>query len=122
MSKGLPLTTNNIVSVLKKAGFVTKKDLSDFATKSDLSNGLGSLRKQINDDQFEARAEFYSQMTKPEMQKMEERLDNRIDKLDNKLSAEISWLKDDVKGLTAEFATTSSRNKFEKLKKSVIAS
>lgn len=96
MVKDQALTTSNIVSILKKAGFTTKDDLT---------NGLNGLRKQINDDQFEARTEFYAQMTKPELDK----LAARINKLDNKLSAEISWLKDDVKGLTAEFATTVSK-------------
>src|SRR5688572_20689683 len=96
MAKDQTLTTSNIVPILKKAGFITKDDLGKFGEK---------LRKQINDDQFEARTEFYAQMTKPELDK----LTTRIDKLDSKLSTEISWLKDDVKGLTAEFASVLSR-------------
>lgn len=113
MAKTIPLTIPNIISAMKQAGFVTK---------TDLDNRLGkfgnSLRKQINDDQFEARTEFYAKMTKPELDK----LGDRIDKLDNKLSAEISYLKDDVKGLTGEFATIISRSNFEKTKKSAISS
>ena len=92
MVKNQALTTSNIVSILKKAGFTTKDDLQ-------------KLRGQINEDQFEARTEFYAKMTKPELDRIEE----KIDKLDTKFSAEISWLKDDIKGLTAEFATTTSK-------------
>lgn len=107
---------------MKQAGFVTKdyldKRLGIFATKEDLEKSQNSLRKQINDDQFEARTEFYAKMTKPELDK----LGDRIDKLDNKLSSEISYLKDDVKGLTGEFATIISRSNFEKTKKSAISS
>ena len=32
------LTTENIVPILKRAGFVTKDDLTNFAKKSDLKN------------------------------------------------------------------------------------
>ena len=92
MAKGKPLTIPNIISAMKQAGFTTKADLE-------------TLRKQIDNDQFEARTEFYAKMTKPELDK----LNTKIDKLDNKLSAEVSWLKNDVKGLTTEFATTPSR-------------
>ena len=94
------LTIPNIISAMKEAGFVTKSDLD--ATLGKFGEGL---RKQINDDQFEARTEFYAQMTKPELDKIE----RKIDKLDTKVSAEISWLKDDIKGLTAEYATAVSK-------------
>lgn len=96
MVKVKPLTIPNIISAMKRAGFVTKDDLDKSQEK---------LRKQIDNDQFEARTEFYVKMTKPELDK----LNTKIDKIDNKLSAEVSWLKSDVKGLTAEFATTPSR-------------
>lgn len=121
MQKGIPLTTTNIVSVLKKAGFTTKKDLNGFATKDDLKNfatkddlksGLSGLRKQINDDQFEARTEFYQKMTKPAIDKMGaelkieiEKVDSKLDKNTERLSSEIAAIKDDLSGLTAEFST-----------------
>jgi len=107
MIKNQPLTIPNIVSALKKAGFATKKDLD---------GGLNSLRKQIDDDQFEARSEFYAKMIKPDLK----RLDDKIDKVNDSLSLQISGIKDDLSGLSSEFSTSPSREEFEKLSRSIL--
>jgi Sec-independent protein translocase protein TatA len=90
------ITIPNLISAMKRAGFVTNDSLEKRLGKF----GKG-LRKQINDDQFEARSEFYTKMTKPEIDKV----NNKLDKNTEKLSFEISELKDDLSGLTAEFST-----------------
>jgi len=123
MAKIKPLTIPNIISAMKQAGF---------ATKDDLNNGLNGLRKQIDEDQFEARTEFHLKMTLPVIEKVEKSLkveiakvDDKVDKLSNKvdnLSIEVAGIKDDVEGLTGEFATTPSRKEFEEFKRTVIAS
>lgn len=103
MTKGLPLTTSNIASVLKRAGFVTNDGLEKRLGKF----GEG-LRKQINSDQDEARAQFYVNMTKLGIDKVKSEIDKVSKKLDDntdKLSLEISGIKDDLSGLTAEFST-----------------
>ncbi len=120
MTKTLSLTIPNIVSALKKAGFLTKDYLKVLTTKNDLKNfatknDLKILRKQIDDDQFEARTEFYAKMIKPDLN----RLDKKIDKVNDSLSLQISGIKDDIEGLSAEFSTTPSREEFEKLSRSV---
>lgn len=118
MTKAQPLTIPNLVSALKKTGFVTKNDIRGLASKSYLDSKLQKLRKQIDDDQFEARTEFYAKMIKPDLIK----LDEKIDKVDNKvdkLSLDVSEIKDDLNGISQEFSTTPSREEFEKLSRSV---
>ena len=112
MAKIRPLTIPNIISAMKQAGFTTKADLE-------------TLRKQIDDDQFEARTEFHVKMTLPAIEKVEKSLKVEIAKVDNKvgkLSLEVAGIKDDVKGLSGEFATTPSRKEFEEFKRAIIAS
>jgi len=119
MIKNQPFTIPNIVLALKKAGFATKKDLD---------GGLESLRKQIDDDQFEARSEFYAKMIKPDLKRLDEKIDNvdsklskKIDKVNDGLSLQISGVKNDIEGLSAEFSTTPSREEFSKLSRLVTA-
>ncbi|MDP3994322.1 MAG: hypothetical protein Q8P91_00635 [bacterium] len=106
MIKTQPLTIPNIVLALKKAGFTTKDDLK-------------TLRKQIDDDQFEARSEFYMKMIKPDFIKLDEKIDKVDTKIDN-LSLEVSGIKDDLKGLNVEFSLAPSREEFEKLSRSIL--
>ena len=108
MIKTQSFTIPNIVLALKKAGFATKKDLD---------GGLKSLRKQIDDDQFEARSEFYAKMIKPDLNK----LDKKIDKVNDSLSLQISEIKDDLSGLSSEFSTSPSREEFNRLSRLVTA-
>ncbi len=123
MTKTQALTIPNIVSAMKKAGFATKDDLKNFATKDDLK----ILRKQIDDDQFEARSEFYAKMIKPDLKGLDEKIDKvdcrlgqKIDDVNNKLSLQISGIKDDLEGLNTEFSTSPSREEFNKLSRSVL--
>lgn len=129
MTKTQPLTIPNLITALKKAGFTTtdnlknfaiKDDLKAFATKDDLKafatkDDIATLRKQIDDDQFEARTEFYAKMIKPDLK----RLDEKIDKVNDSLSLQISGIKDDLSGLSSEFSTSPSRKEFKKLSRSV---
>ncbi len=96
MTKVQSLTVPNLVSALKKAGFVTKNDIRGLASKSYLDSKLQKLRKQIDDDQFEARTEFYAKMIKSDLN----RLDKKIDKVNDSLSLQISGIKDDIEGLS----------------------
>ena len=113
MTKTQPFTIPTLVTALKKAGFATKYDLK-------------VLRKQINDDQFETRSEFYAKMIKPDLKRLDEKIDNvdsklgkKIDNVQNNLSLQISGIKDDLEGISAEFSTSPSRKEFEKLSRSV---
>ncbi len=122
MIKTPPFTIPNLVTALKKAGFMTKADLKGFATKDDLKNfatkdDLAVLRKQIDDDQFEARSEFYTKMIKPDLNT----LDKKIDKVNDNLSLQISGIKDDLSGLSSEFSTSPSREEFNRLSRLVTA-
>ena len=122
MTKGKPLTIPNIISAMKQAGFVTKDDLN---------KSQENLRKQIDDDQFEARTEFHVKMTLPAIDKMGSdlkkeiaKVDNKVDNLSNKvdrLSIEVAGIKDDVEGLTEEFASAPSRKEFEEFKRTILS-
>ena len=94
------------------SGFATKKDIKNFATKSDLQD----LRKQINDDQVEARSEFFQKMTKPAIEdvasKTKTELITKIENAESNLTQEID-------GLKAELSETPSKSDFEKLQKQV---
>lgn len=96
------LTIPNLISAMKEANFPTKKDVKDIV--------------------FNEISEFHAGMTKPETQKMEERLHKSISNVDikvDKLALEVSEVKDDVRGLKGEFASTASRSDFEKLKRTL---
>lgn len=84
MAKGQALTIPNIISAMKEAGFTTKSDLEE-------------LRKKINDDQFEARTEFFTNMTLPAIEKsaleLKEELVTQIEGSEYNLSKEIDDLK-----------------------------
>jgi len=94
MTKSQPFTIPNIISAMKQAGFTTKPDLEQ-------------LRKQINNDQFEARTEFFEEMTKPAIKEsaseLKEKLIKQIEGAEYNLSKEI----DDLK---VEFASSSSKS------------
>lgn len=99
------LTIPNIISAMKKAGFTTKADLQ-------------GLRKQINKDQDEARAEFFQEMTIPKINEIisesESRLTTKIESVESNLTKEVD-------GLKAEFSTTPSRIELNKLKADLAA-
>ena len=111
------ITIPKLISAMKEAGFPTKKD----------------VKVIVKDVVFNELSEFHAGITKPEMQQMEGRLnekiehvehklDTRIDGLEtkvDKLTLEVDGVKDDVRGLKGEFALTPSRNDFEKLKRSL---
>ena len=107
------ITIPKLISAMKKAGFPTKKDVKDIV--------------------FNEISEFHAEMTKPEMLQMEGRLNEKIEhvehKLDtrigglelkvDKLALEVDEVKNDVKGLKGEFASTPSRSEFEALKRNL---
>jgi len=96
------ITIPNLISAMKKAGFPTKKDVKDIV--------------------FNEISEFHAGITKPEMLQMEGRLNKKIDNVDlkvDKLALGVSEVKDDVKGLKEEFASTPSRSDFETLKRNL---
>jgi len=96
------LTIPKLISAMKKAGFPTKKDVKDIV--------------------FNEISEFHAGITKPEMLQMEGRLNRKIDNVDvkvDKLAIEVSEVKDEVRGLKGEFASTPSRSDFETLKKNL---
>ncbi len=103
------ITIPNLISAMKEAGFPTKKDVKDIV--------------------FNEISEFHAGITKPEMLQMEGRLNKKIDNVDikvdrldrkvDKLALEVAEVKDDVRGLKGEFASTASRSDFEKLKRTL---
>src|SRR5579859_5271045 len=109
MADEKPLTIPRLIAALKEAGFTTKDDLE-------------TLRKQIDKDQFEARTEFFEKMTKPEIDKLREETKTgfiRVDRRLSRLEADVSAIKNDVKGLEEEFGVMPSRKKVDELEERV---
>jgi hypothetical protein len=91
-------------------------------TKSELMEALKELRKQVREDAFGDRAEFYAQMTRPEIEKVRTEMKSGFKQVDSRLArleAEVSSVKDDIKGLTEELSLKPSRIEFNELKRKV---
>jgi len=77
------------------------------ATKKDLSDEL---------------AEFHVNIVKPDLDRRFNKVDSGLDKVDgrlNKVEIELRYLKDEAKGIKAEFSKTPSLRQFNQLKTKV---
>ena len=63
-------------------------------TKSDLQ----AIKKLFDDGFHENISEYHAAMVKPEF----DAIDKRFDKLEHKVDAHYTWLKDDIKGLSSD--------------------
>ncbi len=126
-----PLTINNLVTALKKAGFTTKNDLKQFTTKDDLK------RFATKDDlkEFATKEDLKNFATKDDITKTtmeatdaildgvqtmfdehKQEINKRFEQIDEKLTTEIHTVKDDINGLKGELAITPARNEFDNLR------
>lgn len=105
MQKSQALTVPSLIKAMKMAGFTTKDDLK-------------GLRQQIRDDQDEARAEFFQNMTLPTIERVVSKakieLTTKIESVESNLTQEID-------GVKAELSETPSISDFKKLQKQVTA-
>ncbi len=121
MAKSSPLTKKDLIEVLKK--YPTKNDVkeivktqtSGFATKNDVKEivkqGVMSFatKKDVEDIVFNELSEFHANITKPELDKLNTKIDD--------VSLNISFIKDDIRGITADLSTTVSKREFNDLKR-----
>jgi tetrahydromethanopterin S-methyltransferase subunit G len=77
-------------------------------TKSDLL----AIKKIVDDSFHENISEYHAAMVKPEF----DAINTRFDKLEHKVDAHYTWLKDDIKGLTSDMSTSVSKAEFNRLK------
>lgn len=117
MADEKPLTKSELVATLKEAGFVTKDDLKE-------------LRKQVKEDTEDVvhnqLTEFYAGRIQPEIDKLRDEMRigfdemragfKQVDQRLHKLEADVSFIKDDIKGLVADFSTVPKREEFNDLK------
>jgi len=105
MTNDKSLTEKSLLTTLKKAGVVTKKDLSDEL------------------------AEFHFNIVKPDLDKRFNKVDSRLNKVEcglkkvdsrlNKVETELRYVKDEVKGVKVELSNTPSLKQFNQLKTKV---
>lgn len=88
-------------------------------TEAALANALKDLRKQIRNDAFEDRTEFFNKMTVPAIKQMGKELRGEIGELRKEVKRntnQISWMRDDIKGLKADLSTTASKGEVHELR------
>ncbi|GEM_PF-7070258 len=95
------LTIPNLIKAFKKAGFVTKSDLKNFATKDDLKEVLKEYptKKDVEDLVHNQLTEFHTYITVPEIEKLRIEMRDGFGKVNTKLEeveSDVAEIKRDV--------------------------
>ena len=89
--------------------YLTAKDIQNLPTKDDVKKITTEIVGEAVDAVLDGMNEISKNMaTKEELKETKE-----------ELKREIAWVRDDIKGLTEEFAMTPTRKEFEELKTQV---
>jgi hypothetical protein len=121
MAEEKPLTKSDVVAALKTVGVATKEDVRQIVGEEIRTRGLAT-KGQVEDSVHHQLTEFHADMTLPQIQGFRQAMEEGFGELGgkiNQLAAEVSYLKDEVRGLKAEFAATPSRRDLEELKHKV---
>jgi predicted nuclease with TOPRIM domain len=82
---------------------MAKGNQKDYITKKVLDEAVETILKGMDNLFDKFKGEMYARF---------ENVENRLDRIE----AELSYVKDEIKGLKADFSTTPSRREFEELK------
>lgn len=136
MQKVGDVTVNELVGAFKKAGFITKEDIKDFPTRKEVKKivkdevhdavkqeiAISDLatKKDVKDIIHNELTEFHSNITIPELKKLNDKIDGvekslsgKIGDLElkvDKLQVDMRFVKEEVKTLNADVTVASFRN------------
>jgi len=132
MADEKPLTKAQFVAALQEIGVATKKDVGQIVSQEIAANGLaskedlkdlrGQVKKDIDDALHDQFAEYHAAMVAPEFEKLQTKMKEGFIQVDRRLSrleADVSAIKNDVQGLTEELSLKPSRVEFNELKRKV---